>query len=171
MSVSEHSGVIVNHVTLAKYRELKAAGQLVNTETYVITDLDEYIDDLSNEKYWQLRAGRVIHAGNYLFLNQSALDFTGAPVNTTLITLVGQSGVTVNMKLRQSSGRFELVATVVNGADQVLATGSSLSSMSFTQEYLSITTTGYGLFCKVAFVHDSVKSVMDGSIRIENNAF
>jgi hypothetical protein len=46
MPIEEYDGVIINKVTLAKYKELKAAGSLVASQTYVITDLDERLEEL-----------------------------------------------------------------------------------------------------------------------------
>lgn len=43
MAVTQVNGVTINKLTLSKYRELKESSQLVNSESYVITDLDEYI--------------------------------------------------------------------------------------------------------------------------------
>lgn len=46
MAIEEYDGVIINKVTLAKYKELKAANQLVTSQAYVITDLDERLEEL-----------------------------------------------------------------------------------------------------------------------------
>lgn len=44
--MQEVSGAIINKLTLAQYRELKANDQLQTNESYVITDLDEQLDNL-----------------------------------------------------------------------------------------------------------------------------
>jgi hypothetical protein len=49
MAIEEYDGVIINKVTLEKYKELKVAGSLVASQTYVITDLDKYLDYLMLE--------------------------------------------------------------------------------------------------------------------------
>lgn len=43
MAVTQIDGVTINKLTLSKYRELKEANQLVNNESYVITDIDEQV--------------------------------------------------------------------------------------------------------------------------------
>ncbi len=45
MPIEEYEGIVINKMTLAQYKELKAAGSLVDSQTYVITDLDEYLKD------------------------------------------------------------------------------------------------------------------------------
>lgn len=43
MAVTQVNGVTINKLTLDKYRELKSSDQLVNNESYVITDIDEQV--------------------------------------------------------------------------------------------------------------------------------
>lgn len=42
MAVTQINGVTINKLTLEKYRELKNSNSLVNNESYVITDIDNY---------------------------------------------------------------------------------------------------------------------------------
>jgi hypothetical protein len=46
MAVTTVNGVTINKLTLAEYKTLKANNSLETNESYVITDIDEYIDDL-----------------------------------------------------------------------------------------------------------------------------
>lgn len=173
MAVTEIDGVVINHVTLAKYHELKEAGQLVNTETYVITDLDEHIDDLMNNKYWQIRAGRMIICDcEIVFCNQSPVDLSGLPLDTVLMGEKGQNGNTFTHKLVNEDGMFKLK---LFNADltysETYASGSSLSQMTFTPQYDRKTSVGYGLYCEITYLHESLMAVIDNCCRIGNNAF
>lgn len=42
MNYQDYNGIVVNKLKLEQYRQLKENNQLVNTQSYVITDLDEY---------------------------------------------------------------------------------------------------------------------------------
>ena len=172
-TATEHEGVIINKITLAKYRELKAAGELVDTETYVIADLDKYIADLTENKFWQIRPGRVIVADKEIvFCNQNPVDLSGLPVDTVLMTEKGQNGNSFTHKIIYENGEYKL--KLFNSDltySEAYASGTSLSEMSFLIPYDAKTTEGYGLFCEIISMHDSMKAVIDSFCRIGNNAF
>lgn len=48
--MQEVKGVIINKLTLAQYKELKANNNLQTNESYVITDIDEQLDNLITYK-------------------------------------------------------------------------------------------------------------------------
>lgn len=41
-SYSDYGGIVANNLTLEQYREQKGNNQLVDTQSYIITDIDEY---------------------------------------------------------------------------------------------------------------------------------
>lgn len=46
MAVTTVKGATINKLTLDKYRELKSSNQLVSNESYIITDIDEQLDNI-----------------------------------------------------------------------------------------------------------------------------
>lgn len=46
MAVTTVKGATINKLTLDKYRELKNNNQLVSNESYIITDIDEQLDNI-----------------------------------------------------------------------------------------------------------------------------
>ncbi len=42
------NGVIVNNLTMAQYKALRESGSIIVGETYVITDIDTYVDGLAS---------------------------------------------------------------------------------------------------------------------------
>jgi hypothetical protein len=232
MAITEYQGVIINKLTLAQYKSLKASNQLESNQTYVITDLDNYLDldydtfkqitvseqiklslgthklfiysngisapssglwidengegyftklcvgangvykDVALQEYWQVREGVVIPVDGLLFYNPNTVDVSSIPLDTTLVTLVGQNGITTNMKLVYSNGQYQFNAEVVGYSSvQTLATGTSLSAMNFTNEYMRVLSSSYGYFVKVAYIHPNVLNIIDSIIKINNTNF
>lgn len=83
-SYVEYNGVIINKVTLDKYKELKEAGQLVSSEVYVIEDyLGEYTY-VCNGSTDNIQIGNIVRA----FLNG------GTDYGTLKLKVVGTFGMT-----------------------------------------------------------------------------
>lgn len=84
MAVQEYEGVIINKLTLTKYKELKAAGQLVASQTYVIEDyLGEYTY-VCNGSTDNVQIGNIVRA----FLSG------GTDYGTLKLKVVGTFGMT-----------------------------------------------------------------------------
>lgn len=84
MAVQEYEGVIINKLTLTKYKELKAAGQLVASQTYVIED---YLGDytyICNGSTDNVQISNIVKA----FLNG------GTDYRTMRLNVVGTIGIT-----------------------------------------------------------------------------
>ena len=84
MAVQEYEGVIINKLTLTKYKELKAAGQLVASQTYVIED---YLGDytyICNGSTDNVEISNIVKA----FLNG------GTDYRTIKLNVIGTIGMT-----------------------------------------------------------------------------
>lgn len=83
-SYVEYNGVIINKVTLDKYKELKEAGQLVSSEVYVIEDyLGEYTY-VCNGSTDNIQIGNIVRA----FLNG------GTDYRSLKLKVIGTFGMT-----------------------------------------------------------------------------
>ena len=164
MAYTETNNVIINNLTFAQYKALRAINALNANQAYCITDIDLVID--ACVPAWAIRTGKVIPAGNFLFLNQSTVDMSALPTNTTLLTLKGSSGLTVNLSIVEESGQYVCKAIPVGASwTQTISTGASLSTMQAAIEYLSITSTGYGDFVTIEYVHSALLNIVDNLIK------
>lgn len=166
MAIEEYDGVIINKVTLAKYKELKSANQLVASQTYVITDLDDYL-------YWQVRVGRVIPSDYEIIMyNQNIIDMSGLPIDTILMTINTQNNQIFNYKiiLEDEIYKFRIYLSD-DSYYETLARGNSLVNMSFDLEYDTFTSSGVGKFIKITYIHPLFLSSIDNLMRINNFDF
>lgn len=158
MSYTEIGSVTVNKLTLEQHQALRAANALNANEVYNISDISDYVS-------YALRVGRVIPIGNFIFLNSAPIDFTGIPLNTELIRLVGSNGVSIGLRLAHESGSYILGAYASGNRIQTIATGTSVSQITRSVEYIQ-PNSGYGLYAKVDFIHSSVIDKIDSIARI-----
>ena len=162
MSYTEINNVTVNKLSLEQYQALRAANALNANEVYNISDIADYA-------CYAMRVGRVIPIGNFIFLNSAPIDLTGVPLNTDLIRLVGTNGTNIALRLVYENGSYIVGAYASGNRIQIIATGTSISRIMRSVEYIQ-PNSGYGLYAKVDFIHDSVIDKIDNIARI-NFAF
>lgn len=173
MAIEEYDGVIINKVTLVKYKELKAANQIITSQTYVITDLDDYLD-LDNEAYWQVRTGRVIGNGEVLFFNTNKTNFSDVPLGN-LFLQEEESGSSYYLKFLQENGMYKLVWYNTDGvytSSDVIAYGYSIAQMIWNNNnsHALYTHTLVGDYAKISQVISDT-TIIDSLCRLNNTNF
>lgn len=158
MSYTEINSVTVNKLTLEQYQALRANNALNADEIYNITDMTDYA-------CYALRVGRVIPIGNFIFLCETPIDFTGVPLNTDLLRLVGSNNTNISLRLVQESGSYILGAYAGGNRIQTIGTGTSISQIIRSVQYIQ-PNSGYGLYARVDYIHSSVIDKIDSWARI-----
>ena len=154
----EVNSVTVNKLSLEQYQALRASSALNADEVYSIQDIGDYV-------YYAMRAGRVIPIGNFIFLSSSPIDFTGVPLNTELIRLVGTNGTSISLKLVKENNNYIVGAYAGGNRIQVIAAGASVTNITRSVQYIQ-PNSGYGLYAKVDYIDSSVIDKIDNIARI-----
>lgn len=171
MSVTEYDGVIINKLSLEQYKTLKANNQLVSTQTYVITDIDEHLDTALNNMQWQVRVGKIFIVGN-IVCNNSVLNLSNMPLNTTLLIFKGQNNQEVSFKIVYQQNVYKYIIFIENtDYVEVIAQGQEMNSLVSTSTKDIITQAGYGDYLRIEYIHPTFLPIIDRVIRVNNDAF